>query len=49
MIHSRFAKYLVMVKNNKRPVLRCLYNIVKDDVKTTTGSNIRTFVALHRS
>ena len=35
MIFSRFAKYLVMVKNNKRPVLRCLYNIVKDDVKTT--------------
>ena len=44
MIYSRFAKYLVMVRKNKRPVLRCLYNIVKDDVQTTTGSNIRTLL-----
>jgi hypothetical protein len=44
MIYSRFAKNLVMVKNNKRPVLRCLYNIEKDDGRTTTGSNIRTLL-----
>ena len=42
MIFSRFAKYIMMVKKNKRPFLRCLYEIVKDDVQTTTGSNIRT-------
>ena len=40
MIYSRFAKNLVMVRKNKRPALRCLYNIVKDDVQTTTNSNI---------
>ena len=33
-----------MVRKNKRPVLRCLYSLVKDDIKTTTGSNIRTLL-----
>ena len=42
MIFSRFSSYVKMIKNNKKDFLRCLYNIVKDDVKTTTGSNIRT-------
>ena len=31
MVYSRFMKYM-----------NCLYNVVKDDVRTTTGSNIRT-------
>ena len=44
MVYSRFAKYIMMVKKNKRPFLRCLYDVVKDDVKTTTGSNIRTLL-----
>ena len=42
MVYSRFAKYIMMVKQNKRPFLKCLYDIIKDDVKTTAGSNIRT-------
>ena len=29
---------------NKRKFLRDLYDIVKDDVKTTSGSNIRTIL-----
>ena len=42
MVYSRFAKYIMMVKQNKRPFLKCLYDIIKNDVKTTAGSNIRT-------
>ena len=33
-----------MEKINQRLVIRCLYNIVKDDVQITTGSNIITFL-----
>ena len=44
MVYSRFAKYIMMIKNNKRPFLGCLYDIIKDDVKTATGSNIRTLL-----
>ena len=42
MIMSRFLKYVKSVAKNKRDSVRCLYNICKDDIKTTTGSNIRT-------
>ena len=41
MIYSRFLKYLTVLKKNKRPFLRTLHNIVLDDVKTLTGSNVR--------
>jgi hypothetical protein len=44
MIYSRFSKYMMMVKKNKRPFLRDLYGIVKDDIRTTSGSNIRTIL-----
>ena len=44
MIFSRFLKYLKSVALNRRPALRCLYSIVKNDVKTMTGSNIRTIL-----
>ena len=33
-----------MVKKNKRAFLRDLYDIVKDDIRTTSGSNIRTLM-----
>ena len=42
MIFSRFSSYVKMIKNNKKDFIRSMYNIVKDDIKTTTGSNIRT-------
>ena len=29
---------------NKRASIRCLYRIVKDDARSTTGANIRTIV-----
>ena len=42
MIMSRFVKYVKSVAQNKRPALKSLYSIIKDDVKSPTGSNIRS-------
>jgi hypothetical protein len=41
MIYSRFTKYLSVLKKNKRQVIRTLYSLVIEDVKTLTGSNVR--------
>ena len=41
MIFSRFVKYLSVLKQNKRPAIRYLYSISANDVKTTTGANVR--------
>ena len=41
---SRFLKYVKTIARNKRASIRCLYGIVKDDVKSITGSNIRTIM-----
>ena len=46
MIYSRFVKYLSVIKNNKKSVLRTLYSIAANDVRTTTGANIRK-ILLH--
>lgn len=42
MIFFGFIKYLKTIARNKRPAIQCLYTIIKDDVKSLTGSNIRT-------
>ena len=39
---SRFVKFVKSVAKNKRPGLKRLFSIIKDDVKSPTGSNIRT-------
>ena len=44
MIFSRFLKYLRSIAKNRRPSIRCLYNVIKNDVKSMTGSNIRTIL-----
>ena len=44
MIFSRFLKYLKSVAKNRRPSIRCLYSLIKNDVKSMTGSNIRTIL-----
>ena len=44
MIFSRFLKYIKSIAKNKREALRSLYNVVKDDVRSPTGSNIRTIM-----
>ena len=44
MIFSRFLKYIRSVAKNKRQSLRSLYNLIKDDVRSSTGANIRTIL-----
>ena len=41
MIYSRFSKYISVLKKNKRLSIRTLYTISANDVRTTTGSNVR--------
>ena len=41
MIFSRFIKYISALKNNTRPAIRELYSISANDVRTTTGGNVR--------
>ena len=41
MIYSRFVKYLKVLRNNKKPGIRSLYNTVASDAKTLTGANVR--------
>ena len=41
MIYSRFAKYLSVLRNNRRLPLRSLYQIAASDARTLTGSNVR--------
>ena len=41
MIYSRFTKYLSVLKKNKRSIIRTLYSIAANDVRTLTGSNVR--------
>ena len=41
MIYSRFRKYLTVLKQNKRPFIRTLYDIVSGDARSSTGSNVR--------
>ena len=41
MIFSRFTKYLSVLKKNKRPAIRTLYSVSVNDVRTTTGGNVR--------
>ena len=44
MMYSRFTKYLAVLKNNKRAVIRTLYSIAAGDVRTLTGSNVRKII-----
>ena len=36
-----FLNFINMIKRSSKPILRHLYSIVKSDVRTTTGSNLR--------
>ena len=44
MMYSRFTKYLAVLQNNKRAVIRTLYSIAAGDVRTVTGSNVRKII-----
>ena len=41
MLYSRFVKYLKVLRNNRRPFIRNLYDIVSGDARSTTGSNVK--------
>jgi hypothetical protein len=44
MLFSRYLKYVKSIARNKRDALKSLYNVIKDDVTSPTGSNIRTIM-----
>ena len=39
-----FLSFINKIKQSAKPVLRQLFNIVKNDVRTTTGSNLRNIL-----
>ena len=41
---SRYVKFVTGLKNNKRPMLCDLFDEVKNDVLSTTGSNLRVIL-----
>ena len=41
-----FLSFISKIRQSQKPVLRQLYSIVKDDVRTTTGSNLRNILLL---
>ena len=41
MLFSRFLKDIKSIARSKREALRSLYSVIKDDVTSTPGSNIR--------
>ena len=41
-----FLKFIKSVKGSTKPVLKQLYNLAKDDVRTTTGANLRNILLL---
>ena len=41
-----FLNFTARVQNSPKSVLRQLYNITKNDVRTTTGSNLRNILLL---
>ena len=43
---KNFLGFIRSVKESKKPVLRELYNLTKDDVRTTTGANLRYILLL---
>ena len=43
---SNFLRFIQSVKASSKPVLKQLYNLTKEDVRTTTGSNLRNILLL---
>ena len=41
MIYKRYIKFLSSLHNNRRPELRALLNLVKNNCNSITGGNIR--------
>ena len=43
---KKFLGFIKRIKESKKPILRNLFNIVKDDVRTTTGNNLRNILLM---
>ena len=43
---KRFLGFINNIKKSSKPVLKHLYNMVKQDVRTTTGSNLRNILLM---
>ena len=41
---KNFIQFISSIKNSPKPALRQLYSIVKSDVRTTTGANLRNIL-----
>ena len=41
-----FLNFIKSIKESSKPVLKQLYDLTKDDVRTTTGSNLRNILLL---
>ena len=44
ILMRNFIKFILSIRNSKKPVLKQLYDIVKCDTRTTTGSNLRNIL-----
>ena len=45
-VMRNFLQFISKVRQSPKPVLRQMYSIAKDDVRTTTGSNLRNILLL---
>ena len=43
---KNFLNFIRSIKDSKKIVLKLLYDIVKEDTRTTTGSNLRNILLL---
>ena len=43
---KNFLSFMERIRKSQKPVLRQLYQITKEDVRTTTGSNLRNILLL---
>ena len=41
MMYSRYVKFMNSIAKNKRQCLKSLQNLIKNDIKSVTGSNLR--------
>ena len=45
-IIKKFLGFIKRIKESKKPIMRNLYNLVKSDVRTTTGNNLRNILLM---
>ena len=43
---KRFLSFIESIKNSPKPVMKHLFNMAKQDVRTTTGNNLRNILLM---